>query len=216
MDLVSEQVKTRKYDASGRRARAARTRRSVLLAARDLFAERGFAPTPVGAVARRAGVSVDTVYTAVGRKPQLLLAVIDMALAGGDEPVAADERDYVRAIRAAATGEEKIALYASALGEVLPRTAALLLALETAAPTDPGCAEVQQQLDERRHANMLRFAADLRGTGRLRADLDDQAVADVVWATSSVACYRMLERRGWTPERFSAMLRETWTRTLLA
>ena len=42
--------------------------------------------TTVADVARLAGVSVDTVYTSVGRKPELLLAVHDMALGGGDEP----------------------------------------------------------------------------------------------------------------------------------
>ena len=46
-------------------------------------------------------VSVDTLYASVGRKPQLLLAVHDMALGSSDEPVAAEQRDYVAAMRAA-------------------------------------------------------------------------------------------------------------------
>jgi hypothetical protein len=46
-------------------------------------------------------VSVDTLYEAVGRKPQLLLAVHDMELAGREAPVEAEQRDYVRQIRAA-------------------------------------------------------------------------------------------------------------------
>ena len=60
--------------------------------------------------AESAGGGIDTVYASVGRKPQLLLAVVDVLLAGGDEPVPAEERDYVRAIRAAATAEQKNAV----------------------------------------------------------------------------------------------------------
>src|SRR5689334_10403689 len=92
-------VKTRRpYRSAVRAEQAAGTRRAVLLAARELFTTAGYAGTSVADVARRAGVSVDTVYSSVGRKPELLLAVHDMALGGGDEPVGAEGRDYVAAI----------------------------------------------------------------------------------------------------------------------
>jgi AcrR family transcriptional regulator len=213
---VPEPVKTRRYASPLREQQAERTRRAVLRAARSLFTRRGYADTSVAEVARRAQVSVDTVYASVGRKPQLLLAVVDMALAGGDEPVPAEERGYVRAIRAAATAEEKISIYAHALGEVLPRTAPLLEALREAARTDPGCAAVWTQVNDRRAANMLLFARDLRETGRLREDLTDQQVADVVWSTNAVEFYALLAGRGWDGPRVGALLADLWTRLLLA
>jgi len=116
---VSEVGKTRRYDATARRAAAERTRRRVLVAAHSLFTTQGYAETSVAQIARRARVSVDTVYAAVGRKPHLLLAAHDMVLAGGPEPVAAEDRDYVRAVREAPTARAKIETYASALGRVL-------------------------------------------------------------------------------------------------
>ena len=94
-------VKTRTYRSQRREEQAASTRRAVLRAARDLFVTRGYPETTVADVARRAKVSVDTLYASVGRKPQLLLAVHDMVLSSADEPVAAEQRDYVAAIRAA-------------------------------------------------------------------------------------------------------------------
>jgi AcrR family transcriptional regulator len=212
---VPDPVKTRRYASPLRERQAERTRRAVLRAARSLFTGRGYADTSVAEVARRAKVSVDTVYASVGRKPQLLLAVVDMVLAGGDEPVPAEERDYVRAIRAAATAEEKIAVYAAALGTLLPRTAPLLDALREAARTDPGCAAVWKQVVERRAANMLLFARDLRGTGRLRGDLTDEEVADVVWSTNAVEFYALLAARGWDGPRVGALLEDLWTRLLL-
>ena len=110
--LVTGTGKTRRYDATARRAAADRTRRRVLSAAHHLFTTQGYAETSVAQVARRARVSVDTVYASVGRKPQLLLAVHDMALAGGPEPVPAEQRDYVRAVREAPTARAKIETYA--------------------------------------------------------------------------------------------------------
>ena len=113
-------VKTRAYRSTVRTEQAAATRRAVLTAARELFTTTGYAGTTVADIARLAGVSVDTVYTSVGRKPELLLAVHDMALGGGDEPVAAEGRDYVAAIRAADGARAKLEVYALALGERLP------------------------------------------------------------------------------------------------
>ena len=78
---MAEPVK-RSYDASRRREAAERTRLAILAAARALFVEHGYAGTSVQQIAARAGISVDTVYASVGRKPQLLLAVHDMALGG--------------------------------------------------------------------------------------------------------------------------------------
>ncbi|MEJ7691007.1 MAG: helix-turn-helix domain-containing protein [Nocardioidaceae bacterium] len=72
----------------------------MLTSARDLFTRQGYADTTVAAVADRADVSVDTIYASVGRKPQLMLAVIDVVLGEENDPVPAEQRDYVRAIRA--------------------------------------------------------------------------------------------------------------------
>jgi AcrR family transcriptional regulator len=96
---VEQSVKTRRYSSEVRARQAARTRRRVLAAARALFADNGYAGTTVAQIARRAKVSLDTVYAGVGRKPDLLLAVIDMTLGSADEPIQAEQRAYVKAIR---------------------------------------------------------------------------------------------------------------------
>jgi AcrR family transcriptional regulator len=212
---MTEGVKKRKYDASRRRAAAVQTRAAVLRAARELFTSRGYAATPVAEIARAAGVSVDTLYETVGRKPQLLLAVHDMELAGADAPVEAEQRDYVKQIRAAPTAVAKITAYTEALARLLPRTVPLLESLRAAGQTDPACAEVYQAVRERRAANMRLFAADLRGTRELRDDLDDDTVADLVWSMNAPEYYLLLTSRGQTPEQYAATVREVWLRTLL-
>src|SRR5215510_1617709 len=212
---MTESVKKRRYDASRRRAAAEQTRAAVLRAARELFTARGYAATPVAEIARVAGVSVDTLYETVGRKPQLLLAVHDLELAGGDATVAAEQRDYVQQIRAAPTAAAKITTYTDALARLLPKTVPLLDALRAAGEKDPACREVYQAVRERRAANMRLFAADLRTTEELRDDLDDDTVADLVWSMNAPEYYLLITSRGWTPEQYAAMVRDVWIRTLL-
>lgn len=187
----------------------------MLAAARELFTTSGYAATSVADVAREAGVSVDTLYAAVGRKPQLLLAVHDIELAEGDGPLAAEQRRYVQDVRAAPTAAEKISVYAAALARVLPRTVPLLEALRTAGQSDPACQDVYAGLGERRAANMRLFAADLRATGELRDDLDDDFVADLVWSMNSPDFFRLVRSRGRSPEEYADLVREVWTRALL-
>ena len=97
-----------------------------------------------------------------------------------------------------------------------PRTAPVFLALRDAAARDPACAALQAEITGRRAANMRLFAADLRATGDLRPDLDDDEVADIVWSMNA-AEYRVLlvGERGWSAERFGTWLADAWTRLLL-
>jgi AcrR family transcriptional regulator len=213
---VTKEVKTRSYRSPQRREQARATRLAVLAAARDLLQDKGYAATTVADVAARAGVSVDTVYVSVGRKPELVLAVIDMVLGGTGEPVPAEERDYVLAIRNAPTAREKIGLYAAAVARLVPRTATLQEALRKAGDTDAGCAATWQHLVTRRAANMRLFAADLRSTGELREDLTDSEIADLVWSTNAAEYWLLLDQRGWTPARYEALLVDLWSRMLLA
>jgi AcrR family transcriptional regulator len=216
---VTEDVKgsgRRRYASALRAEQAALTRRAVLAAARELFAERGYAATSVAAIAARAGVAVDTVYSAAGRKPALLRELVETALSGTDRAVPGEQRDYVRAIREAPTARAKLAVYATAVSAIGVRMAPVHRALAEAAVTDRDCAALRAEIDDRRARNMRLFAAELRATGELRADLDDDEVADVVWSMNA-AEYRALlvDGRGWTAERFGAWLADAWSRLLL-
>ena len=155
-------------------------------AARELFTRDGYAATTVTAVAAAAHVSLDTVYASVGRKPELVLAVIDGVLGSSDEPVGLEEREYVKAIRRTPSARGKIEVYAAAVGRLVPQIAPLEDALRRAAEGDAECAAVWARMLERRSANIMLLAEELRGTGELRTDLSDREVADIVGSTSAV------------------------------
>jgi AcrR family transcriptional regulator len=205
----------RTYDATRRRAAAERTRLTILAAARELFAEGGYATTSVQAVADRAQVALDTVYATIGRKPQLLLAVHDMVLAEGPAPVQAEQRDYVRAVRAAPTAAAKLRTYAAAMGRLLPDTVPIMSALREAGASDTSCAEQYQLISERRATNMRLLAADLRSTGELRDDLTDDLVAELIWSLNSPEWFTLITSRGHSPAAYGHLLADVLCRTLL-
>jgi len=213
---MSEHVKTtRPYRAPRRAERAALTRRAILAAARDLFVSRGYTPTTVAEIAERAGVAVDTIYATIGRKPALMRELVEAAISGTDHPVPAEERDYVQRTAAASTAREKFAAYAQGIVAIHRRLAPIFLSLRDAAANDADCAALWTQISERRAANMLRFAADLRSTRELRSDLSDSEVADVIWTMNAAEYFDLLAQRGWTPERIGDWLADAWTRLLL-
>ena len=214
MTLMPGPVK-RRYDATRRREGAARTRAAILDAARELFAERGYAATAMTAIADRAGVALDTVYASVGRKPQLARLLIETAISGTDQAVPARQRDYVRAIQAAPDAATKITIYAAAITAIAPRMALVLGIIQQAARDEPELAVLWAEIAERRAANMRLFVADLAAVAPLRLD-PDQA-ADIVWATNAAEMYQLLViQRGWSPRRYEDFLADTWRRLLLA
>jgi AcrR family transcriptional regulator len=207
----------RSYNSPRRAERAAATRLAVLTAAREAFIANGYTATTVAEIAQAAGVSLDTVYATVGRKPALLRELVEAAISGTGQAVPAEQRRYVNRIRAAAGARAKLALYAREITEIQRRMAPVFLALRDAASTDPDCAGLWAEISERRARNMLLLAADLRATGELRHDLSDQQVADIIWSMNAAEYWALLvQERSWSPDQFASWLTDAWTRLLLS
>ena len=206
----------RRYDSTSRRAAAEQTRLSILESARPLFFEKGYAATTMPAIARAAGVALDTVYATVGTKAELFILMVEAALSGREEAVPPDEREYVRAIREEPDAARKLQIYASALVEIQPRLAPLFQVLQTAAPQDADLGALWQEISSRRAANMRLLAKNLTATGRVRPELTESVVADVLWSMNSPEFYLLLVgQRGWTPQEFGLWLAQAWSRLLL-
>lgn len=217
VDKGQDSPGSRPYVSVVRTRAAVETRRRILDAARSLFLAQGYALTTMAAVAAEAGVAVDTVYTAVGRKPQLLRLLLETAISGGDEAVAAEDRAYVQAIRAEPDAAAKLTLYAAAIATLMPRLAPVVRVCVEAGPSAPEVAQVWHEISERRAANMRLFAAELAATGRLRPDLAQDDVADTLWVMNSTEVFDLLVgQRGWSIGRYESWLAATWTSALLS
>lgn len=208
--------KKRKYDSTGRSETAKATRQAIIDSARRLFTEKGYAATTMPEIAQAAGTALDTVYATVGKKPALFRLLIEAAISGSDRAVSAEERDYVRAIRAEPDAGRKLSLYATALSAIQPRLAPLIRVLQEAASMDPELKELWQSIAQRRADNMRLFVKDLAATGRLQSGLLESKAADIVWSMNAPEFYLLLvEQRGWSVEEYGEWLSDAWIRLLL-
>jgi TetR/AcrR family transcriptional regulator of autoinduction and epiphytic fitness len=206
----------RRYESAHRQQQAGQTRRAILNSAAALFVEPGYAATPLTAIAAKAGVAIQTVYKVFGSKQALLSALVDVTVAGDDEPVALPDRQFVAEIRALTDARAKLGRYAQHLVETHAGQAQVMLALAAAATADPDAASIwRKNLDNRRNG-MAMFAADLASTGELRPDHTIDTAADVLWLAMDVRNYDWLVRqRGWSPERFQRWYVDTVAAALL-
>lgn len=210
-------VVKRRYDSTHRQQQAQETRRAILDSAGRLFVDPGYAATTLTAIAADAGVAVQTLYKNFGSKKALLSELVDVTIAGDDEPVALAQRRFVAEIRALSDARSRLARYAQHLSATHARQAEVMLALANAATADPDAAAVWHKNLRERHHGMTMFATELAATGQLRADHSVESAAEVLWLAMDIRNYDWLVRqRGWTPERFERWYVDTVAAAILA
>jgi AcrR family transcriptional regulator len=217
---MSEDVKPRrKYDATRRQAQAAQTRQDILAAAQRLFLERGYAGTTLAAIAKAAGVVVETIYRAYGSKAELFKAVVRAAVAGGADraQVPVEQRPAIAAVIAEPDPHRQLELYAATQPGIHARAGPLLRVLIGAAAADPELAQLWTQIEDERRNGLARLAGLLADRGALRAGLSVEEARDLLWTLNSLAVHDLLVLRcGWSPERYRDWLAGALAQELLA
>jgi len=198
----------RAYSSQLRTEQARETRRRVVAAAGELFAEVGFGATTIDAVAARAGVSRKTVFTAVGGKVVLLKLAFDWAVAGDDEDVPMADRPAIVRLRESRDPVFVLEGYAAHLADTMPRVAPLAAAMDAAAGAgDPEAVELLADVRRQRLTGMTMMARQLDRLGGLRPRLGVPRAADLLWAMTDPSAYTLLVgERGWTAARYAEWL----------
>lgn len=205
-------VKRRPYSSSARADKARRTRVTILIAATELFLERGYAATSVAAIAVRAGVTPRTVFLNFASKRALLQEAIGAALVGDDGPESVRERDWFSQTVGAA-GADSPALFARFTTALHERSAALLEVAEAAAAADPEVAYQRDQGRRNRRADLRRVAEAM--AIKSSPDIDVETITDLLYTLGSSAVYaQVVFQCGWTPQRFERWLAATLTAAL--
>ncbi|MGW3465282.1 TetR/AcrR family transcriptional regulator, partial [Streptomyces olivaceoviridis] len=125
----------RAYTSRLRAQKAEQTRRAILATARDLFAERGYGRVSLATIAAEADVALNTVYSSIGGKPALILALAKDS--ADDEQV-----DLTRQqVLATDDGREILRLTAVGTGKVIERHAKTLTVLMDARNSDADVAK---------------------------------------------------------------------------
>ena len=206
--------KSRRYDASGRRAQARRTRQVILDAAERRFLNDGYASTTIAAIAREAGVSVETIYKAFGGKAGMVRALYERGLTGRGPTPAYQRSDEMRAQE---TDPRTImAKWGLLTAEVASVVTPIRLLMRAAAATDPDIKALVEESDNERLERMGHHARFLAERGYLREGVSLSEATDVLWACSSVEFYELLVlRRGWPLTRFAAFITDVMIAELL-
>lgn len=206
---MSSEPPRRRYDSLRRTLQAQATSVEIAQAARRLFVAKGWAATTVREVAREAGVSVPTVYSAYGNKTGLVQAIVDAADLSADAP-----RMLAELEDAAGDPPRQLAAMAGYDRRLFERAADVIALVREAARTEPDLATTYT--DARRRADDTRiqvFTSWPEGT--LREDLTTSV--DIYAALCTIDVFTTLTtERGWSPDRVETWWATTLSRELLA
>lgn len=189
---------------------AADTRREILRAARRLFAGHGFAGTSVQQIAEQAGVAVQTIYSSVGSKSALLLALNDLI----------DEEADVAGLTAELLQEtgppQLIAKGVHLTRQLNERCGDLIQVLVSAEPAEPEAAAVVADGMRRHEHGAGQLAQRLAALGALQAGTTPERASAVFSMMTSPASWRQLTHRArWTFDEAEAWLTSSLTQLLL-
>jgi AcrR family transcriptional regulator len=192
-----------------RERQAELSRSEILLAARCLFAERGFARTSVRDIAKAAGVSTQTVYNSIGSKQAVVARLNDLI------DSEAGIRAIVGPIAASRDPQQVAALSARITRSILENCGDIIRAVVTGAAAEP---EIQAVLDEghRRHLEgartVVRLLQDMKA---LASTADSAATSDTLAAITDFRFGLLLrESYGWSLDRIEEWMTAT-SRSLL-
>lgn len=213
---MSKVKSTRPYESSLRKQQASQTRMRILDAAQRLFAQRGYAASTIEAVAADAGVAVDTVYAAFRSKRGVLQALLNLRVGGDEAELDLLARAGPQAVHREPRQRAQLAAFVADVSAILERARPVDDIIRGAAAVDADIAALRGETQAYRYRNIRELVSWLAARGPLRAGLNEDDAAAIVWAMASPEVHGLLRAgRGWSAERYAAWLKESLTRILL-
>ena len=196
--------------------RTRRARSAVIAAARARFLAHGYTATSIAEISADAAVAPATVYRLFGGKVGIVMAVLDVAIAGDEASTPVAARPAVRAAVAATRGEDVITGFVGVTAAINGRIAALYRVLTQAADADGEARSLLETLNAQRGRGQALLVDALVSGHVLRSGLAAERAADVVHALMSPELFRSLVgERGWTPDAYADWLTRTLCDQLL-
>jgi AcrR family transcriptional regulator len=175
----------------------------MLAGAKALFRKQGFALTTMDGIAREAGVAVQTIYFTFGSKRAILKELLDVAVAGDDEPVPTLDRQWVHDAVTAVDPHVQVQIQVAAARDIFERVAPVLEIVRNAAAADPEMADLWRTNTEQRMTVQLHLVTALAAKGGLRPGLTLAHAADIMFALESPELYQLLvAERGWPAQEW--------------
>lgn len=187
------------------------TRQRIVAAATTLFLRDGFLSATMTAIAKEAGVAVQTLYLSFANKTAILSAAFDTAVAGDDEPVPIVERDWYMTLTSDPSGPASVASFFDASASIIERSTPLYAVIR-AASAEPEIAELLANNKRERHAALVGVADRLARKKGFRKGLSPEDAAGIMYALSSSESYLLLvTEHGWPREQWRKWTLSTLT-----
>lgn len=194
----------RPYRSRVRADGAADTQRRIATAARELFADHGFAGTTVARIAHRAGVATPTVYATFGSKGAIVRALLLQMEHD------ADSIGWARRIQDETDPNRKLVAFARWTTALFSSSKVAIRAAHGAAG-DPAIIELRDEGDRHRREGLRAVIAALALAHTLPPELGEQRALDRAWILTGVEPYlSATEGCGWSDEDYA-----TWLASLL-
>ena len=204
-------TESRTYQSPRRRHQAEETRRAILGAARQLFAERGYAATALSEIAERAGVSIPTLYSSIGSKATIARALVEFTNELADIP----ENDRIQ--QAATTAEGLIRANAHLVRVLNERNGDIMLALISAAAVEPELTPTVEAGRRCHRDGEYAIARRLAEMQALRPGLSADDAGAIITTLAIPEIWAQLALvEGWSYDKIESWLAETLMRLLLA
>ncbi|WP_406863613.1 helix-turn-helix domain-containing protein [Streptomyces sp. HUAS MG47] len=199
-----------------RRQRSNETRARLLDAALKLFVAHGYDGTTIEAIARAAGVAVQTVYFKFGTKIAILKELMDVRVAGDHEPVPTVERDWFRSAVAAEDPRVHLRHQVDGAREIYDRVVDLLEVLRNAAIANEEISPLWERNKEQRHEVQAQLVKTLTEKHPLPAGMTLDRAVDTSYTLLGPEIYHLLvTERGWSSEEWADWVHAGLCRHLL-
>ena len=205
----------RPYQSTLRTDQARETRRRIRDAADALFLDRGYVATSMDDIAKAAGVSRQTVFSAFGSKANLLKEAFDVRLAGDDEPLSLAERPESQRILEETDPAALLRAQADFFIVTTLRVLPLWPAMVAGAATDPACAEVLAFFDRGRFEGPGEIVDVLAARGQLRTGLTRRKGKEGMYLLTNPSVIHDAIERGWTTRELQRWLGDCMVAVLL-
>ena len=203
--------KQRTYKSATRDRQAGETRQRIVKATSQLLRTAGFSGMTIEAVAKRARVSVPTVYAHFKSKTGILTALLDQSMFGPDYD------EVVRRAETQTDPETRLRRSAAVARQIRSSQSAAFELLRGTGVVAPELAELQRDRERLRYDREKSVITFLRKSGRLQPGLSHRTARDIFWMLTGGDVYRMLVReRRWSPQKYQHWLADALVQLLLA
>ncbi|MGK5544278.1 TetR/AcrR family transcriptional regulator [Streptomyces sp. URMC 127] len=176
----------------------------MLDAALRLFIEHGYNGTTIDSIAREAKVAVQTIYFNFGNKQTILKELVDVRVAGDDEPVPTLERQWVSDAIRAEDVSTQLRHQVAAAREIYERVGELLEVLRTAASSNEDVAPLWARNKQQRFEVQAQLMKALAEKRPLPPGLTLDRAVDIAYGLLGPEMYHLLvTERGWTSQQWA-------------